>query len=344
MIGQVMLSAGFGGAERLFVDLCRALADRGHGIAAVCHPDFVGLSLLRYPGVQIFPLKVHVDSNPFARFRLKKMMESFRPQLIHCHLARSASIAGKAAQLLGVCSAANLHNYVNLKYYRKIDFFFPATGDQRRYLIECGIADDRISVIPHFTMLPAKAIVGNPDVSPFTFVSYGRWVQKKGFHLLLRAFKRLREQGVEARLVLGGDGPERANLLSLIDELKLQNDVSLPGWVKDVTEFLSGGSIFVLPSLQEPFGIVVLEAMSQGKIIISSTTEGPSEILNGETAYLFPTGDVSMMANTMVHACRHIEEARLKAENALKEFNLRYSAEKVLPVFETVYRRMILKG
>ena len=73
MIAQVMLSAGFGGAERLFVDLCRALADRGHEIAAVCQPDFVGISLLRYPGIRIFQLKVHVDSKPEARFRLKIM-------------------------------------------------------------------------------------------------------------------------------------------------------------------------------------------------------------------------------------------------------------------------------
>lgn len=344
MIAQVMLSAGFGGAERLFVDLCRALADRGHGIAAVCHPDFAGLSLLQYPGIQIFPLKVHVDSNPFAQFRFKKMMESFRPQLIHCHLARSATIAGKIAQVLHICSVANLHNYVNLKYYRKIDFFLPATNDQRRYLLECGISDDRISVIPHFTPLPAKTFVSDSVITPITFISYGRWVKIKGFHLLLQALKKLREQGFEARLILGGDGPERANLLNLIDELKLQKYVSLPGWVEDVAEFLSGSSIFVLPSLEEAFGIVVLEAMSQGKIILSTTARGPSEILNGETAYLFPTGDVSMMASAMGHVCRHIEEAERKAENALKEFKVRYSADKVLPIFESIYHRMILKG
>jgi len=336
-----MLSAGFGGAERLFVDLCRALADAGHHILAVCHPAFQARSHLNHERVSVAALKVHLDWSPLAQIRFRRLAAGFKPQVIHCHLARSASICGSAGRAMGIPVAANIHNYINLKYYRRIDHFFPGTEDQRKYLIRNSVSPACISVIPHFTPLAAVASAGDPGAAPPRFISYGRLVPKKGFHVLLRGLKAVRDRGIEAELILGGDGPEKRRILALIAELGLQQAVTFQGWVEDATQFLAQAPFFILPSLDEPFGIVILEAMSQGKVLLSSTAQGPREILSDDTAFLFPPDDIQALANAMEAAVKAEALARQKAQNALTLFKARYSLETVIPMFEQGYRLLI---
>lgn len=340
-ICQAMLSAGFGGAERLFVDLCRALADAGHEVLAVCHPAFQARFQLNHERISVSPLKVRLDWSPLAQARLRRMIADFKPHIIHCHLARGASVCGSVGRALGVPVAANIHNYVNLKYYRKINHFFPGTEDQRKYLMKNLIIADDISVVPHFTPLAAVESAGIPALKPPRFISYGRFVEKKGFHILFEGLKTIRERGVPAELILGGDGPEKSKLLALIEELGLHQAVSLQGWVDDVATFLAQAPFFILPSLDEPFGIVVLEAMSQGKVLLSSTSQGPSEILDDNTAFLFPPGDAEALANVMEEAAGAGEAARQKAQNALALFKARYALDKVIPIFEGEYKKVI---
>ena len=91
----------------------------------------------------------------------------------------------------------------------------------------------------------------------------GRFVKKKGFDTLLEAFASLRKES-NVKLTIGGDGPERNALKQLAMDLDISDKVEFVGWVEDVAEFLSGSDLFVLPSREEPFGIVILEAMAVG--------------------------------------------------------------------------------
>ena len=92
-ITQVMLSKGIGGGERIFIDICVSLAEKGHRIQAVCHPEFQGLSLLRHPDIQVCPLKVRWDYSIPARFKLIFYIKSFKSQIVHTHMARASIIA-----------------------------------------------------------------------------------------------------------------------------------------------------------------------------------------------------------------------------------------------------------
>ena len=340
-ICQIMLTAGFGGGERLFVDLCQAQADAGHRILAVCHPEFQGISELVHDRIEVTHLKVRIDWSPLAHQRFKKMLARFQTHVIHTHFARAASVAGGVGKALGVPVAANLHNYVNLKYYRKIDHFFPGTEDQKKYLRENGIIADRITVVPHFSRLPVREeeriiFSGEP-----CFCSFGRFVHKKGFHVLLKSIKILHDKGVPARLLLGGDGPEKENLKNQIADLGLEGHVTLCGWIRDVPEFLETSPFFVLPSLDEPFGIVMLEAMALGKVVLSTLSQGPSEVLDQETAYLFPVDDAAAMALAMQAAFEDGPQALDRAQKARRRYLQLYAPDKVLPQFEKVYTNLI---
>lgn len=84
-------------------------------------------------------------------------------------------------------------------------------------------------------------------------------------HVLLKAFRRFLDEGNRAALHIGGDGPERKHLQQLAVTLELGRNVKFHGWVDDTGSFIKRSDVMVLPSLDEPFGIVVLEVMAKGR-------------------------------------------------------------------------------
>jgi len=340
-ITQIMLTRGFGGGERLFVDLCIALAHRGVEVQAIHHRAFVKRDLLNsVPGLSTVPVSILGGWDPFARAHIARAISGFRPDAIHSHLARGAAIAGAAARDLDIPVVANLHNYAKLKYYRDVVMFVPGTEDQKRYLVENGVNSGRIRVIPHFSLMASADPPAFDQRPPGVFVSYGRLVAKKGFDVLLRALHLLIHNGIEARLVLGGDGPERANLEKLARTLGLGARVEFTGWIDDVAALLARGETFVLPSLDEPFGIVMLEAMARGRTIIATRSRGPLEVLGDDAAFLVDIGDSDSLARAMRTALSDTALSLDKARTGLALYKERYHADAVIPQFVSLYENL----
>lgn len=117
----------------------------------------------------------------------------------------------------------------------------------------------------------------------------------KGFDLLVEAAARLKDEGVAVEVEIGGD-PD-PNLEALAAELGVADRVRLAGWVADVPAFMRRGDVFCLPSRIEPFGLVVLEAMSQARPVVASATHGPLDLVEeGRTGLLFPVDDAAGLA------------------------------------------------
>jgi len=337
-ITQVMLAKGFGGAERYFVDLSLVLADDGHQLQVICHRDFKEINCLAHkPGITVESFPVVGWWDVFSLRKMRKAINHFKPDIVHAHLARGAYMAGKICLKNKTPLVVKTHNYVDLKYYKNVDAFITTTKDQQQYLIQEGITPEKINVIPNFSRLPAVDAVSHHANDPLVVVSCGRMVEKKGFHILLKAFKKVIASGAEVFLHLGGDGEEKDELQHLCDALGINNHVKFCGWVDSVDAFLEGADIFVLPSLDEPFGIVVLEAMAKGKPLISTRTQGPSEILNDETSYLVETGSVDALANALSIAVTDKDGRLKKAEKALCAFNNTYSENVVVPKIVQLY-------
>ena len=206
-ISHVMLSKGFGGAQRHFVDLTLEMAKRGHQVQAICHHDFSadrnfhGVAHLAIEAIAVMGIW-----DIWAARRITKLMQLFRSDVVHTHLARAAHLSASGARELGVRLVTNTHNYISLKYYRAVDTFVVSTIQQQNYLKREGIADDRISLIPHFCRAPLGTCPATRHGT--VFASLGRMVTKKGFDVLIKACGILRAQGLDARLQLGGAGAE----------------------------------------------------------------------------------------------------------------------------------------
>jgi len=341
-ITQIMLSQGFGGAERYFVDLCLALAADGHQIQAICQPGFQQKHLLENcPQLEVACLRAYGAWDRWAAHKIKRHVAAFRPALLHTHLARGTWLSRQAAVDLKLPVVVKTHNYVKLKYYSRVDRFIPTTTAQENFLLKHGIPAARITRIPNFSSLQA---VDYPRLLPHeapVFATLGRLVKKKGFDILLRAFATYRERGHQAKLRIGGDGPELKPLSQLRRALGLTQEVEFCGWIEDVRGFLQQTDIFILPSLDEPFGIVILEAMAVGLPIITTRTQGPLEILTPEAAYFTESKDTAGLVTVMEEAVSHHSQTNQKAAAALALFKNKYALEAVLPQILQLYQTLI---
>lgn len=165
-------------------------------------------------------------------------------------------------------------------------------------------------------------------------IGVGRLTRQKDFPTLIMAFERLQKLR-QARLIILGEGEDRALLERLTNELDLAEVVDLPGHVANPLAVLSRADVFVLSSAWEGFGNVIVEALGCGLGIVSTDCmSGPAEILDqGRFGKLVPVGDVSVMADAILEV---LENPPDKAEQiiAAKRFDNAIAARAYLKLHQ----------
>jgi glycosyltransferase involved in cell wall biosynthesis len=136
---------------------------------------------------------------------------------------------------------------------------------------------------------------------PPVILGVGRLTAAKDFPTLIRAFARVRESQL-ARLLILGEGEKRDSLEKLVRELRLERDVSMPGFMDNPYAYMRKSSIFVLSSCWEGLPNVLIEAMACGcQVISTNCPSGPEEILRGgHYGKLVPVGDAEALAKAIL--------------------------------------------
>lgn len=140
--------------------------------------------------------------------------------------------------------------------------------------------------------IAAKTDYASRDAVELLFV--GRLVRQKGLDILFEALAAI-DPALTWHLTLVGDGPERANLLDQAQHLGLTPRIALRGWVKkdELAAIYRAGDVFVLPSRDEGFANVLLEAMAAGLPIMGTYVSGTDDaVIDGETGYIVQPGDI----------------------------------------------------
>lgn len=173
----------------------------------------------------------------------------------------------------------------------------------------------------------------------------GRMAYEKGVHVLLNAARILLSRRWDVKFLIVGEGPMRSYLINLSRQYGIYNKVYFPGFVDDneLSEIYRISDIAVFPSLYEPFGIVVLEAMSAKLPVIVSDVGGFSEIVqSGVNGIKVPPGDPVSLANAIDYFLNNREEARRLGERGYRDVLEKYTwskiAEKTLEVYENTMR------
>lgn len=165
---------------------------------------------------------------------------------------------------------------------------------------------------------------------PF-ILSVGRLVKQKDFPTLFQAFYHLHKK-IPHDLIILGEGYLENTLKAIVNDFGLENRIIMPGYLQNPFPFFHSASLFVLASVYEGFGNVIVEALASGTPVVSTDCPGgPKEILmNGKYGMLAPVKDVNKLAQAIMHTLKNpiTPEVLQKraADFALDKIALQYRA------------------
>jgi glycosyltransferase involved in cell wall biosynthesis len=169
---------------------------------------------------------------------------------------------------------------------------------------------------------------------PPVIVALGRLSAQKDFATLLRAFAMLRRPDV--RLAIYGEGPERADLEQLAEQLGVAERIDWCGYIREPWNGYASGRCLVLSSRNESFGNVVVEALASGIGVVSTACGGPSEILDGgRFGLLVPIGDAAALGDAMARTLEKPGDPAPRIARA-QHFAVPTITERYLAMFEDV--------
>ncbi len=170
----------------------------------------------------------------------------------------------------------------------------------------------------------------------FIIGAVGRLVEQKDYPTLLKGFAVAASKNSHLKLLVLGDGELREKLVMLAIELKIENKVVWLGKVDDVPKYMAIMELFVLPSLYEGFGLVLLEAMSLDVPVIASANPTSLEVLGQARSCFFPVGDYKSLADLIELSTHEGASDRVTLEQRLRlDF---FSVHKMRSSLDQIYK------
>ena len=204
----------------------------------------------------------------------------------------------------------------------------------------------RMTLIYHGILANGKPAGLPAPTSPPTFGFVGRLVTTKGVQILLQASQQVASRGFEFQLKIIGDGPERAALVAQTQALGLVDRVQLLGYLskEEVDDVLAGTVAVVMPSLGgEVFGMVAIESMFRGKIVVVSDLGALVEV-TGEGGRAFPSGNSNALGECLERILQSPEGAVLQGQDAQKRASLHFTEDRMISEHLAVYQRVVAGG
>ena len=193
-------------------------------------------------------------------------------------------------------------------------------------------------VIPNIVDLSVFSYRSLPHEG-FRFISAGYLRKEKGFDVLLDAFKQATDRGLDAKLLIMGDGLERESLKAIIEELKINDQVTLFGAYTraQFAEELAKSDAFVLSSRGETFGVVYIEAMASGLPVIATRCGGPEDFVNANNGVLVSIDNVEELTDALLQMrCNKSYNADAINTYVTNIFSAKSVASKIEKVLESV--------
>lgn len=298
---QVMAGAEKGGAETAFVDMCIALHEAGENIVVATRPNDLRVPQLREAGIEVHTLPFGGAIDVFTPWKLRKIITDFKPDTVQGWMQRGPSKIPAWKESMGIpryIVSARLGGYYKLKHYKTTDYFVAITPDLKRHLIDNGVARECTREIYNFAETEAiKAPVhredyGVPKDAPL-LLALGRLHEAKAFDMLIPVVAQM--PGV--CLWIAGEGPDRAALEGLIEDLGCGDRIKLLGWRSDRAALLEAADICVFPSRYEPFGTVFVQAWAQKTPLITTASDGPRQFVrDGDDGLVVPVDDADALS------------------------------------------------
>ncbi len=363
----------FGGSGVVATELGLELANRGHEIHFITYSQPVRLSQLarnvHYHEVSVpeYPLFHYQPYELALSSKLVDMVKLHGIELLHVHYAIPHAYAGYIAkQMLAeegihIPMVTTLHGtditLVGNHPGYKPAVSFSINKSDIVTAVSASLKDDTyryfdirkdIHVIPNFIELdkaqidPAmpccRELLAAEQERIVTHVSNFRKVKRIAD--VIKIFYRIQNQ-LPARLMMVGDGPERAKAEKLCQKLGLEDKVIFFGNSHEIDRILSNSDLFLLPSQTESFGLAALEAMAWGVPVISTNAGGLTEVnFDGISGYTAPVGAIDELAQKALLILENEVSLRRFRDGALSVAR-KFDIHNILPMYEVLYEQAL---
>ena len=348
----------YGGAEKQMALLAKHLRPLGYSVSLACG----AYSVLKQRGPELQKVYEHVyllptihKHDPRHYTKLKQVLKSGQFDLLHIHLWNPGScryafwaaekakipivttehdpfgLSGLKGKIKRKCLAKtdqiiaiSLDNYRHLSEYDEID-------KNRLNLIYNGIEIDKFVDNKEWASLPVK----DGDI---VITCIAELHPRKGHKYLFQAFERLRREMPTLHLVLVGIGPIEKDLKEKYGDLP---NIHFLGWREDIPQVLKASDVFVLPSLREAFGLVLIEAMASGVITVATDNGGAKDIIeHGKSGYLVPPVNSEKLAEAIRTILMNPDQKRDIEKAALDRVQTHFTADVMAGKTAGVYKKL----
>lgn len=299
-----------GGAETLLANFCNIQINEHEIYIIYLKGENKVLELLD-PRIKI----INIPFNSKSVFNIRNFLKTYKPDIFHTHLGHADLIGLWAARSLPVKTFCTMHNiYFKWDWRDHIIFFIYfllfktvarecqviciskivtvhvlktlKVSEKKIHLLYNGIPEPLLKM----SKQEARGIIGIPE-EKFVLLFVGRLEKQKAVHILLNAVSKI-EDIPNLHIEVIGTGSLMEEYKALVKELNIKNLVAFRGNIIKPEIYFLAADVFILPSIFEGLGIVLLEAFRAKLPIIASNVEGPAELLeNGKNGILFNSLD-----------------------------------------------------
>jgi len=343
-----MTSMGLGGVQQSIVPYSLALKQLGHEVQLLVVAGSGIVRMLAARGLDQHAVQLRRGWKVFRHVpnpELRKHLKAFAPDIVIGFAQMGFFEAARAARSLQipVITRVGSMRIPRLKSFRSADGWLATTTEMKHTLAGLGCPAERIFLVPNFLAESTRPRAAHALGSPPLVGSLGRFVQRKGFHVLIDAIATLQERGVAVRCELAGDGKALPELALQIEQRGASGYISLVGWLGEAEklEFLERVDLFVSPSLDEPFGFVYLDAMRVGVPIITSPTVGARYIFaQPDSAQFVPFADPAALADAIEQLLADDARRASLGRHAVENYAAHFSLEAGMRSLEHVLQQM----
>jgi glycosyltransferase involved in cell wall biosynthesis len=259
---QFMASQEWGGAESVFVDLANELA-KSHPVTALLlrGTEYIGRfsSDVRLVTLRSNPTRY----NPFLLMEIFTRLRAIKPDIIHTHAVKGTELVNSANRFLRIPHVGTKHNVRKGRIFNKLPWVTAVSETSRKTIH--ALPSSKVKVI-YNGLTPSYPPETRKD-RVFTILAIGRLDKIKGFDILIGQLNTL---PFDFKLLIAGEGPEKANLEQTIKSAGLEKKVFLLGFREDIPLLMKSSHGVVIPSHSEGFSKVLAESMFYADAVLST--------------------------------------------------------------------------
>jgi glycosyltransferase involved in cell wall biosynthesis len=336
---NIMLGTKKGGLEQVFVDYINAELANEYDVYGVCMENCPYVNELKETKATLYTVKSRSVLNPLAVLKIRKIIKNIKPDIVV--LCGNRPVKMTISHIINKICKINvpvlsiMNN--NHCYVKDVTYAAAVSTDIQKKVSDQGVK--HTFYVPNTTVMKPKKEYKMNDIPVVGVI--GRLHENKGFDIFLDSVKELYDQGFNFKVVIAGDGPKKQELHAQAKQLGIYDKIDFMGWIDDKAKFYDKIDIFCLSSRVEPFGIVLLEAMTRTVPIVSTDCQGPLDIFENKVdGVVVKKKDYRDLASGLKVLLQDPSLAKQIADNAYAKAQNEFSPEKLSERLDKIFKQM----